>query len=33
MTSFWLSKKALLEALKMTEGQPQTTMIAFKGDS
>lgn len=33
MTSFWLSKKALLEALKMAEGQPQTTMVVFKCDS
>ena len=33
MTSFWLSKKALLEALKMTDGQPQTTMVVFKCDS
>lgn len=33
MTNFWLSKKALLEALKMSEGQPQTTMIMFKCDS
>ena len=33
MANFWLSKKALLEALKMSEGQPQTTMIVFKCDS
>ena len=31
MASFWLTKKALLEALKMTEGQPQTTWITFEG--
>ena len=33
MASFWLSKKALLEALKMTEGQPQTTWVTFNGKS
>lgn len=33
MTSFWLTKKTLLEALKMSEGLPQDTMIMFKGDS
>lgn len=33
MVNFWLSKKALLEALKMTEGMPQTTMVMFQGDS
>ena len=31
MASFWLTKRALLEALKMTEGQPQTTWITFEG--
>ena len=33
MGRFWLTKKALLEALRMTEGQPQTTWILFDGDS
>ena len=33
MTNFWLSKKALLEALKLSEGAPQTTMVMFEGDS
>jgi hypothetical protein len=33
MASFWLSKKVLLEALKMTEGQPQTTWVTFNGKS
>lgn len=33
MASFWLTKKVLLEALKMTEGAPQTTMIMFDGRS
>ena len=31
MASFWLTKKVLLEALKMTEGAPQTTMVVFDG--
>lgn len=33
MASFWLSKKALLEALKLSEGAPQSTMIVFEGSS
>ena len=33
MAGFWLTKKALLEALKLTEGQPQTTWITFSGKS
>lgn len=33
MASFWLSKKVLLEALKMSECLPQTTMIMFDGSS
>lgn len=33
MASFWLTKRALLEALKLTEGLPQSTMISFTGSS
>ena len=33
MSSFWLSKKVLLEALKMVEGQPQTSWVSFEGKS
>jgi len=33
MASFWLSKKVLLEALKMVEGQPQTAWVSFEGKS
>lgn len=33
MASFWLSKKMVLEALKLSEGEPQSTMIVFEGDS
>jgi len=33
MSSFWLSKKVLLEALKMLEGQPQTSWASFEGKS
>ena len=33
MSSFWLTKKVLLEALKMSEGAPQSTMICFEGSS
>ena len=33
MGRFWLTKKALLEALRMTEGQPLTTWVSFDGDS
>ncbi len=29
MSSFWLTKKVLLEALKMSEGAPQSTMVCF----
>ena len=29
MNSFWLTKKVLLEALKMSEGAPQSTMVCF----
>ena len=33
MSSFWLTKKMLLEALKMSEGASQNTMICFHGKS
>ena len=33
MEQFWLTKKTLIEALKLSEGMPQTTMIQFKGSS
>ena len=33
MASFWLTKRALLEALKLSEGLPQNTMINFNGRS
>ena len=33
MASFWLSKKMVLEALKLSEGMPQNTFITFNGDS
>lgn len=33
MGRFWLTKKVLLEALRMTEGQPQTTWVTFECDS
>lgn len=33
MASFWLTKHALLEALKLSEGLPQNTMIDFNGSS
>ena len=33
MASFWLTKRALLEALKLSEGLPQDTMINFNGCS
>ncbi len=33
MASFWLSKQMLLEALKLSESMPQTTMIMFEGSS
>lgn len=33
MANFWLTKKMLLEALKMSEGMPQSTFICFYGSS
>jgi hypothetical protein len=33
MSSFWLTKKIILEALKMSEGMPQNTFITFEGKS
>ena len=33
MASFWLSKKMVLEALKLSEGMPQNEYIAFEGSS
>lgn len=33
MSNFWLTKKMVLEALKLSEGEPQTTFIAFEGRS
>lgn len=33
MTSFWLTKKMVLEALKMSEGLNQDTFIIFNGRS
>jgi len=33
MASFWLSKKVLIEALKLTEGQPQTSWVTFECNS
>ena len=33
MSRFWLTKKVLLEALRMSEGAPQSTMICFEGSS
>lgn len=33
MAGFWLTKKMLLEALKMVESRPQSTMVMFQGDS
>lgn len=33
MANFWLTKRALLEALKLSEGLPQDTMIDFNGCS
>lgn len=33
MATFWLTKRALLEALKLSEGLPQSTMIDFNGYS
>ena len=33
MSSFWLTKKMVLEALKLAEGAPQSTMIMFNGSS
>ena len=31
MADFWLTKRHLLEALKMTEGMPQNTFVQFFG--
>ena len=33
MAKFWLSKKMVLEALKLSEGAPQNTFIMFEGNS
>ena len=33
MASFWLTKKMVLEALKMSEGLNQDTFICFNGRS
>ena len=33
MANIWLTKKMLLEALKMSEGMPQDTFICFYGSS
>ena len=33
MASFWLTKKMVLEALKMSEGLNQDTFIIFNGSS
>lgn len=33
MANFWLTKKMLLEALRMSEGMPQSTFICFQGSS
>lgn len=33
MAHVWLTKKMLLESLKMTEGLPQSTFVQFKGSS
>lgn len=33
MARFWLSKKMVLEALKLSEGEPQNAIIMFEGDS
>ena len=33
MASFWLSKRTLIEALKLSEGEPHTTMVCFDGKS
>ena len=33
MANFWLTKKMVLEALKLSEGMPQDTFIVFNGDS
>ena len=33
MANFWLTKKMILEALAMSEGMPQSTMISFNGTS
>ena len=31
MADFWLTKRHLLEALKMTEGMPQSAFVQFSG--
>ena len=33
MANYWLTKKMLLEALKMTEGLPQDAFVYFNGKS
>ncbi len=33
MANFWLTKKMLLEALRMSEDMPQSTFICFNGSS
>lgn len=33
MASFWLTKQALIEALKLSEGRPQNACIEFEGKS
>lgn len=33
MAHFWLSKKSLIEALKMSEGRPDNACVAFEGSS
>lgn len=33
MAHVWLTKKMLLEAIKMAEGLPQSTFVQFKGSS
>lgn len=33
MAAFWITKEMALEALKMTEGMPQSTFIEIEGSS
>lgn len=33
MASFWLTKRMVLEALKLSEGAPQSEIICFDGSS